>query len=253
LMVPVSDPFRVRVAAIPGLAPDQVDAVVRLQSMGLPRIVQPHATLEDENEAPQALFVIRRGWVFSSKLLPNGGRQVIDFRVAGDLVGSCGAFLKVAQQSSEAVTETVLTEIPIEAARRSARHTPALLEALAALLACERVEVAERLVDLGRRDSVARVARLLLDLWRRLFAVGMATPSGYACPLSQYLIADATGLTAIHVNRVLRELRENGLVTFRHGYVKFHDFDRLAQLSGFETRTVRGRTVSRSVEEQGAA
>jgi CRP-like cAMP-binding protein len=252
-MLPVSDPLRVRLSAIAGIGPEHLDAVARLQSLGLPRIVQPRATLEEEHEPPLALFVVRRGWAFASKLLPNGGRQVVDFLVAGDMIGGASAFLRSAQQTCEAVTELVLTEIPLDAVRRAARQSPPLLEMLATLLANDRVELTERLVDLGRRESLPRVARLLLELWRRLFIVGVATPSGYACPLSQYLIADAMGLTAIHVNRVLRELRETGLLTFRHGYVKFHDLDRLAQLAGFDLGSVRGRQFRRSAEEKGAA
>jgi CRP-like cAMP-binding protein len=124
---------------------------------------------------------------------------------------------------------------------------------LLGLLAHERAGFADRLVDLGRRDSLARVAHLLLELWRRLFVVGAATPSGYPCPLTQYLIADATGLTAIHVNRVLRELRESGLLTFRHGHVRFHDFDRLVQLTGFDQGTVRGRSLRRSLQAEDVA
>jgi CRP-like cAMP-binding protein len=252
-MVPVSDTLRARLSAIPGVGPDHIDAVARLQSLGLPRIVQPHATLEEESEPPAALFVVRRGWAFASKLLPNGGRQIIDFVVAGDIVGGASVFLRSAQQSCEAVTESVLTEVPLAAIRRAARLSPAMLELLGMLLASERMHLTERLVDLGRRDSLPRVARLLLDLWRRLLTVGAATPSGYACPLSQYLIADATGLTAIHVNRVLREMRETGLLTLRHGYVRFHDLDRLAQLTGFDLGSVRGRPIRRAAEEKGAA
>src|SRR5205814_4051156 len=147
----------------------------------------------------------------ASKLLRNGGRQVVDFFVPGDIIGSAGAFARSAQQTCQTITETVLTEIPLDALRSSARQSPALMEVLLTVLAGERARLSDRVVDLGRRDSIARVAHLLLDLWQRLHVVGAATASGYPCPLSQYLIADATGLTAIHVNRVLRELRETGL------------------------------------------
>ena len=64
--------------------------------------------------------------------------------------------------------------------------------------------------------------------------VGMGSKEGYACPLTQYLLADALGLSAIHVNRVLRRLREDGLVTFRDGHVTFNDYDRLAALAEFD-------------------
>jgi CRP-like cAMP-binding protein len=252
-MVLASDPLRVRLSALPTVTPEQVDAVARLERLGLPRIVRPRVTIEDEHEAPSAIFVVRRGWAFASKLLRNGGRQVVDFFVAGDVIGCAGAFLRSAQQNCETVTETVLTEIPIDALRRAGRQSPALMEALLTVLAGDRAGLTERLVDLGRRDSVVRVAHLLLELWRRLYVVGGASASGYPCPLSQYLIADATGLTAIHVNRVLRELRENGLITFRHGYVKFHHFDRLVDLTGFDQSTVSMRPLRRSAETKGVA
>jgi CRP-like cAMP-binding protein len=83
--------------------------------------------------------------------------------------------------------------------------------------------VVEHLVGIGRRSALVRTAHLLVELGLRLQLVGLGDASGYACPVNQYLLADALGLTAIHVNRVLRQLREPGLVTFREGSVLFHD------------------------------
>lgn len=72
----------------------------------------------------------------------------------------------------------------------------------------------EHLVDGGRRNTIVRTAHFLLELGARPRLVGLATNRGYSCPLAQPLLADALGLTAVHVNRVLRELREDGLLTF---------------------------------------
>ena len=69
----------------------------------------------------------------------------------------------------------------------------------------------------------------------RLQLVGLGSESGFACPLNQYLLADALGLTAIHVNRVLRQLRERGLVTFRDGRVEFHDLESLRDLAEYHS------------------
>jgi CRP-like cAMP-binding protein len=251
-MAPANDPFCARLASIPGVAREHVEAASRLQSLGLPRIVQARVAIEEDREPASALFIVRRGWAFASKLLPNGSRQVLDFYLAGDVIGSAKGFRKTAAEGAETVTETVVSEISLDAVRRLARQSPAVMDVMIGLLAQERASLAERLVDLGRRDSVARVAHLLLELWRRLSVVGLASPLGYSCPLSQYLIADATGLTAIHVNRVLRALREGDLLTFRHGQVRFHDFDRLAQLSGIEPELV-GRPLLHSVEAHGIA
>ena len=92
----------------------------------------------------------------------------------------------------------------------------------------------EHLVNLGRRNAHERTAHFLLELGARLKLIGLATNEGYACPLSQYMLADALGLTAVHINRVLRELREDGLLTFQKGRVSFDDFDRLVAAVDFD-------------------
>jgi CRP-like cAMP-binding protein len=95
--------------------------------------------------------------------------------------------------------------------------------------------VVEHLVRLGSRDASKRMAHFLLELGARLTLVGLGSKSGYACPLRQYHLADALGLSSVHVNRVLRDLREAGLVSFRDGQVKFLDYAGLVKLAGFDT------------------
>jgi CRP-like cAMP-binding protein len=92
--------------------------------------------------------------------------------------------------------------------------------------------VVEHLVSIGRRSALVRTAHLLLELGLRLQLVGLG---GYVCPLNQYLLADALGLTAIHVNRVLRQVRERGLATFREGSVVFHDLKSLRDLADYHS------------------
>jgi CRP-like cAMP-binding protein len=99
--------------------------------------------------------------------------------------------------------------------------------ATAVLWAASRDEamVVEHLVDLGRRSAEERMGHFLLELGARLQLVGLGDARGFDCPLTQYHLADALGLSAVHVNRVLRHLREEGLVTFQKGRVVFDDFD----------------------------
>ena len=94
--------------------------------------------------------------------------------------------------------------------------------------------VAEHLVGMQRRSAAERLAHFLLELSARLSLVGQGTKDGYACPLTQYLLADALGLSAVHVNRVLRELREANLVDFHNGRVNFLDFNALVTLADFD-------------------
>src|SRR6266550_2958756 len=90
-MVLASDPFRVRLSALPTVAPEHIEALARLQWLGLPRIVRQRVTIEEEQRPASAIFIVRRGWVFASKLLRNGGRQVVDFFVPGDVIGGARA------------------------------------------------------------------------------------------------------------------------------------------------------------------
>ena len=94
--------------------------------------------------------------------------------------------------------------------------------------------MAEHLVNLGRRSADVRMAHFMLELGARLRLVGIGDQGGFACPLTQYHLADALGLSAVHVNRVLRHLREAGLLTFQRGRVRFNDIVRLRDLAGFD-------------------
>ncbi len=93
----------------------------------------------------------------------------------------------------------------------------------------------EHLVGIGWRIAEQRVAHFLLEIGARLARVGLATKEGYACPLSQYHLADAFGLRAAHVNRVLPRLREQGLATFPHSRVIIQDHCGLVVLAEFDS------------------
>ncbi|WP_202946716.1 Crp/Fnr family transcriptional regulator [Allomesorhizobium alhagi] len=103
---------------------------------------------------------------------------------------------------------------------------PRLATAVLWVASRDEATVVEHLVGIGRRDARERTAHFLLELGARLKLVGLGSAAGYACPLSQSMLADAIGLSAVHVNRVLRELREAGQVTF-------DDFEGLVRLADF--------------------
>ena len=89
-------------------------------------------------------------------------------------------------------------------------------------------------VNFERRSAIERAARLFMGLAERLSVVGFTTETEFTCPLNQFVLADALGLTAIHVNRVLRQLREQDLLTLRPGSVRIHDLIRLRKLAGYD-------------------
>lgn len=190
-------------------------------------------TLVTEGQIEQRAFVLAAGWVCSYKILPAGTRQIVDFQIPGDFLGLRSVLFRTADHNIEAVTKVEASEILASDLIESFKRYPRLATAVLWAASRDEAMVVEHLVDLGRRNALERTAHFLLELGARLQLVGMASTAGYSCPLSQYLLADALGLSAIHVNRVLRQLREKGLMRFHQGKVVFDDYDGLVELAGF--------------------
>lgn len=187
-----------------------------------------------QGQSGQAAFILSSGWVCSYKLQSDGTRQIVDFQVPGDFLGLRSVLLRTSDHSFEPVVDIEAAEVLTSDLLDAFAQTPRLATAILWSASRDEAMVVEHLVGIGRRDADARMAHFLLELGSRLALVGLGDKTGYACPLTQYHLADALGLSAVHVNRVLRQLREAGLVTVREGHVTFQDLDRLADLAGFD-------------------
>jgi CRP-like cAMP-binding protein len=190
--------------------------------------------LVHEGQSGQAAYILSDGWVCSYKIQPDGTRQIVDFQVPGDFLGLRSVLLRTSDHSFETIVDSQAAEVMSADLLQAFDQTPRLATAILWAASRDEAMVVEHLVNIGRRDAEARMAHFLLELGSRLALVGLGGKAGYDCPLTQYHLADALGLSAVHVNRVLRQLRENGLVTVREGRVTFHDPDRLAELAEFD-------------------
>jgi len=190
--------------------------------------------LVHQGQSDQAAYILASGWVCSYKLQPNGTRQIVDFQVAGDFLGLRSVLLRTSDHSFEPIVNIQAIEVLASDLLDAFEQTPRLATAILWAASRDEAMVVEHLVGMGQRDSEARMAHFLLELGAKLALVGLGSKAGYDCPLTQYHLADAMGLSAVHVNRVLRKLRQDGLVTFRNGRVIFDDFDRLAALADFD-------------------
>ena len=113
-------------------------------------------------------------------------------------------------------------------------HHPRLAAMLFWSFACEKAVLAEHLVAVGRCSAVERVAHFLLELLTRLQLVGMADERSFRLPLTQELISDTLGLSIPYVNRVLRQLRDDGLVSIKDQLVVIENIEELSALADFE-------------------
>lgn len=187
-----------------------------------------------EGQKNQSAFILAEGWACSYKLLPDGERQIVDFQIPGDFLGLRSILFRTADHSTEAVTRIEASEVLAVDIFDSFAEAPRLATAVLWAASRDEAMVVEHLVNLGRRSADIRMAHFLLELGSRLSLVGVGDRTGFNCPLTQYHLADALGLSAVHVNRVLRHLREAGLVTFRNGRVTFDDFSGLVALANFD-------------------
>jgi CRP-like cAMP-binding protein len=187
-----------------------------------------------QGQSDQSAYILASGWVCSYKIQRNGSRQIVDFQVPGDFLGLRSILFRTADHSIEPVTRVEASEIHARDLLDAFNNTPRLATAVLWAASRDEAMVVEHLVDVGRRNALERTAHFLLELGARLKLVGLATSQGFDCPLSQYMLADALGLSAVHINRVLRELREDGLLTFQKGRVTFDDFDSLVAAVDFD-------------------
>jgi CRP-like cAMP-binding protein len=190
--------------------------------------------LVHQGQSDQAAYVLLSGWACSYKILQDGKRQIVDFQIPGDFLGLRSVLLHLSDHSIEPVTDIEVTEIHVSDLLKAFSQTPRLATAVLWAASRDEAMVVEHLVGIGRRDAAERLAHFLLELGARLALAGMGSKAGFACPLTQYLLADALGLSSVHVNRVLRQLREEGMVTFRDGMVVFDDYGRLTEFAQFD-------------------
>ncbi|QUS35102.1 Crp/Fnr family transcriptional regulator [Falsirhodobacter algicola] len=195
--------------------------------------MEPGDAIIFEGQRERCGYLLLSGWACSIRHLKNGSGQIIDFRIPGDLIGVTELLLQQSEQCYEAVTHVELCEITMEDLLGTVARAPRVATAILWAIARDGALLTEHLVNLGRRNPQARTAHMLLELSDRLSYVGLGNADEYHCPLSQYLLADALGLTAVHLNRVLRQLREDGLVSFRRNLVTIHDRARMMEFAGY--------------------
>ena len=187
-----------------------------------------------EGQTSQMAYILQSGWACSYKLLPDGGRQIITFPVGGDCVGLRSMLLRTSDHSFSALTDSVVCRVEAARLKQMFEDYPQLFASILWATSRDEAMVVEHLVSVGRRSAIERTAHFFLELHDRLAMVGLATGNEFECPLNQYVLSDALGLSTIHVNRVLRKLRERKLMTLAKHTVVIHDASELKALAGYE-------------------
>jgi len=194
----------------------------------------PRSDLLQQGEKYRNVLVMRDGWAIRHKALPDGRRQVVNFVLPGDIIGMYCTLFESADHSVTTLTAVEVASFPPERIVKLFQSFPRLAAALAWSGAREEAMVAERLLSLGRRTALERTAHLIVELLRRLSTVNMADNGHFALPVTQEILADALGLSIVHINRTLRRLRDSGLIELNGQRITVNDVRQLASVGQFD-------------------
>ncbi|MES1973685.1 MAG: Crp/Fnr family transcriptional regulator [Pseudomonadota bacterium] len=178
--------------------------------------------------------LLLEGFIERYKDTPEGRRQILAIHVPGDFVDLHSYPLKRLEHSVAALTPVKVALFPHAAIRALTEQSATLTELLWRSTLIDAAINREWIVSIGARSAAVRLAHLFCEMFLRLERVGMTEGTRFALPLTQIDLADATGLTPVHANRMLRQLREQGLVEFRQGQVEIRDWPALRGFAEFD-------------------
>jgi CRP-like cAMP-binding protein len=187
-----------------------------------------------DGDHPSDSNLILDGFACRYKMMADGRRQITAIHVTGDFCDLHSFLLKTMDHAVAALTPCRIAIIPHEALREITEAYPHLTRLLWLTTLIDAAIQREWIIGMGRRTALGRVAHLLCELFLRLEAAGLTEHNACRLPVTQVELGDAVGLSSVHVNRVVQQLRAEGLITWRGDTLAFEDWQRLAAVAEFE-------------------
>ncbi|MGB3721646.1 MAG: Crp/Fnr family transcriptional regulator [Pacificimonas sp.] len=205
-----------------------------------PKDYPPGTTIFTEGQTrTDALYLVQHGRLHASTLLADGSRALLKLYYPGDTVGNSSLPFAAAVHTVVTVTESRLCRVPVENMSVIFEQHPRIAALLYSISMLEQVALSDRLRSIGRTDGKSRIGALFLEILSRMRITDKSLTNVFDVRLTKAEIGDATGLTHVHVNRLLRELTENGLITRKGSMVTILDEARLREESHFTDRYSR--------------
>jgi len=225
------DPLIAKLATVADLRAADVESLIALCDDE--RIVAAKRDILSEGERPDHVHVILEGWAARYKTLANGARQIVAFLIPGDFCDLHVAILEHMDHGIVALTRCRVAYIPSRSLDALTANHNGLTKALWWATLVDEGVLREWLLNVGRRDAFARVSHLLCEMHARMAMIGLVEDGRLALPLTQDQLADATGMTAVHVNRTLQRLRNEKLVEVKGGMLEVLNVAGLRRAAGF--------------------
>jgi CRP-like cAMP-binding protein len=221
-----------KLESIADLTTEEAEALRRLP-MSIRRAAAGSEVVRAGDRPSESCLVVE-GFLCRYKLLPNGARQIMSFHVPGDLPDLQCLHLGLMDHSLGTLTASTLAFIPHPALLELTRRYPGITDALWRDTLIDGAIFREWLTGVGRRTAGQRIAHLMCEVYLKMKAVGLARGNGCAFPISQAELSDALGLSPVHTNRVLQDLRRRGLIVFQSKFLSIPDWDALQAAAMFD-------------------
>lgn len=188
-----------------------------------------------DGERPTHSCLLLSGFAYRHKITGHGARQIMSIHMKGDVVDLQNSLLRRSDHNVQALTNIQVALIPVEAVQSLAFERPAVGKAMWYETLVDASIFREWTLNVGRRRADARTAQLLCEFALRLEVAGLGQQCDYELPTTQDQLADALGLTSIHVNRTLKALEEDGFIERTRRSVKISNWENLAALGDFDS------------------
>ena len=199
------------------------------------KTVDAASYLVREGDVTTRACVMLSGFTYRHKIVADGARQILAIHMRGDMVDLQNSILRVADHNVQALTACEIASIPREAVKRLAYERPGIGLAMWYDTLVDGSIFREWIANVGRRDSRTRLAHVLCEFALRLETAGLATHTKWELPMTQEQLADVTGLTSVHVNRTLKALALDGLISRNKRSVTVTDWKALARAGDFQS------------------
>lgn len=196
----------------------------------------PGQDLVMEGQRPYRSMLVTTGFTCRYRMLADGERQVTAIHIAGDFVDLHSFLLKEMDHSVGALTACSVITFPHERLVKVTERYPHLTRMLWLLTLLDGAIHREWLVGMGRLSAAQRTGHLICEVYARLRAVGLAEDHSFAFPITQAAMADAVGISTVHINRVLQELRQDDLIGWDRGLLVIRNWNALAAMAQFDDR-----------------
>jgi CRP-like cAMP-binding protein len=187
-----------------------------------------------EGDRPDYVHVMLEGWGARYKTARDGGRQIVDFLVPGDFCDLHVTLLREMDHGIIALTPCLIARINERQITALTETNHRIIRAMWWSSLVDQAILREWVLNLGRRDAYTRIAHLMCEMHFRMKRVGLVDDGQLSLPVTQQELADATGLTPVHVNRTLKRLREEKLIEFASGMLTTLDIKALRSAAGFD-------------------